>query len=60
MKRGELLRELSAQGCELKRNGARHDIWRNPANGKSAPVPRHSEIPNTLCSLIKKQLGLTV
>lgn len=58
MKRGDLLRELSAQGCLLKRNGGRHDIWHNPANGKSAPVPRHTEIPNTLCALIKKQLGL--
>jgi mRNA interferase HicA len=58
MKRGDLLRELAEQGCQLKRNGGRHDIWFNPANGKSAPVPRHTEIPNTLCTLIKKQLGL--
>ncbi len=58
MKRGDLLRELSAQGCQLKRNGGRHDIWQNPINGKTAPIPRHNEIPNTLCALIKKQLGL--
>ncbi|MBD1208909.1 MAG: type II toxin-antitoxin system HicA family toxin [Ignavibacteria bacterium] len=60
MKRGDLLRELSNAGCSLKRNGGRHDIWYNPSNGKSAPVPRHSEIPNTLCVLIKKQLGVSV
>jgi hypothetical protein len=60
MKRGDLLRELSTQGCQLKRNGGRHNIWYNPANGKSAPIPRHIEIPNTLCALIKKQLGLFV
>jgi mRNA interferase HicA len=59
MKRGDFVRELAAHGCQLKRNGARHDIWFNPANGKAAPVPRHSEIPNTLCTLIKKQLGIS-
>lgn len=58
MKRGDLVRELSLQGYVLKRNSGRHDIWYNPANEKSAPVPRHTEIPNTLCTLIKKQLGL--
>jgi len=29
----------------------------NRNNGKKAPVLRHSEIKNTLCTLIEKQLG---
>jgi mRNA interferase HicA len=58
MKRGDLLKKLSEQGCSLKRNGGRHDIWHNPKTGKSAPIPRHTEIPDTLCKLIQKQLGL--
>ena len=58
MKRKELIKELEKAGCYLKRHGAKHDIYVNPKNGKKAPVPRHVEIKNSLCELIKKQLGL--
>ena len=58
MKRQRLIRELEAAGCIFVRHGGRHDVYRNPANGKQAPVPRHREIPDTLCQLIRKQLGL--
>jgi mRNA interferase HicA len=44
MKRRELIRGLEAAGCVLHRHGKRHDIYRNPANGRQAPVPRHREI----------------
>ena len=59
MKRQEFVRELEQAGCELHRHGKRHDIYRNPANGKKAPVPRHREIADTLCEVIRKQLGLS-
>lgn len=58
MKRREFLRELAASGCRLKRHGGRHDLWENPATGRVAPVPRHPEIKETLCVLIRRQLGL--
>jgi mRNA interferase HicA len=58
MKRRDLVRELEAAGCVLHRHGKRHDIYRNPDNGQQAPVPRHREIPDTLCVLIRRQLGL--
>ncbi|HXU31872.1 MAG TPA: type II toxin-antitoxin system HicA family toxin [Thermoanaerobaculia bacterium] len=58
MKRGDLLRELARAGCVLKRHGGSHDIYWNPATGARAPVPRHQEIKNTLCDLIRRQLGL--
>jgi mRNA interferase HicA len=58
MKRQAFIRELMAAGCVLQRHGKRHDIYRNPANGRRAPVPRHTEIPDTLCTLIRRQLGL--
>ena len=58
MKRKQLVRELEQAGCELHRHGARHDIYRNPANSRKAPVPRHSEIRDSLCRLIRKQLGI--
>lgn len=58
MKRHELIRELVAAGCYLKRRGKRHDIYANPKTGCSAPIPRHREIKQSLCDLIRKQLGV--
>ncbi|HHT9126042.1 MAG TPA: type II toxin-antitoxin system HicA family toxin [Candidatus Brocadiia bacterium] len=58
MKRREFIRELVDTGCYLKRHGKKHDIYVNPRTGKKAPVPRHSEIRDSLCELIRKQLAL--
>jgi predicted RNA binding protein YcfA (HicA-like mRNA interferase family) len=52
------VRELTQAGCQLLRHGARHDIYENPANGRRAPVPRHAEIKNSLCRLIRRQLAI--
>jgi mRNA interferase HicA len=43
MKRGELLRHLRDNGCELLREGARHSWWHNPSQNKRSSVPRHTE-----------------
>ncbi|MBI3296871.1 MAG: type II toxin-antitoxin system HicA family toxin [Elusimicrobia bacterium] len=58
MKRRDLIRELVAAGCYLKRHGGRHDLYANPRSGRIAPVPRHNEIPDTLASVIRKQLAV--
>ena len=58
MKRQALIRELERLGCEFVRHGKQHDVYRNPGNGRQAPVPRHREIAETLCEVIRKQLGL--
>lgn len=58
MKRGELLRRLERFGCRLDREGSRHSIYVNPANGKKAPVPRHMEIDNRLAGKICSQLDI--
>jgi hypothetical protein len=58
MKRREFIKELVRAGCYLLRHGKRHDIYICRATGRKAPIPRHSEIPDTLCKLILKQLGL--
>ena len=42
----------------LKRRGKKHDIYFNPKNDRVSPVPRHIEIKDSLCKLIRKQLGL--
>jgi hypothetical protein len=59
VRRSELIRQLTQQGCVLLRHGARHDIYTNPANGKKQPVPRHAEIDEALARHIKRNLGLT-
>ncbi|MBM3821517.1 MAG: type II toxin-antitoxin system HicA family toxin [Verrucomicrobia bacterium] len=48
MKRRELIRELIDEGCYLKRHGGRHDLYHNPATGRSVPVPRHTELKDSL------------
>ena len=58
VKRRELLRGLVEKGCYLKRHGANHDLYTNPVNGRTVPVPRHAEIKDTLARAIRKQLGL--
>lgn len=58
MKLQAFLKELRKAGCILYRHGSRHDLYLNPANGRKAPVPRHKEIKNSLCRIIRKQLGL--
>jgi mRNA interferase HicA len=58
VKRTALIKLLVKSGCVLIRHGKRHDIYMNKKNGRKAPIPRHSEIKNTLCGLIKKQLSI--
>lgn len=42
----------------LHRHGGRRDLFLNPKNGRKAPVPRHGEIKESLCRVIRKQLDL--
>ena len=58
MKRKKFIRDLVQAGCYLERHGKRHDIYVNPSNGRKAPIPRHNEIKETLCQIIRKQLGV--
>lgn len=58
MKRRELIAHLERQGCRLEREGGRHTIYANPANGAKAPVPRHAEIDNRLVRKICQQLAI--
>jgi predicted RNA binding protein YcfA (HicA-like mRNA interferase family) len=60
MRAGELKNWLKKRGCCKLREGKKHEIWVNPANGDTASVDRHDgqEIPNGTVNSIKKQLGL--
>jgi len=58
MKRNEFIRKRKQDGCILLRPGARHDIYISPLTNKKQPVPRHTEIDNTLVKHIRKKLEL--
>ena len=58
MKRRDLVRYLSSQGCELLREGGRHSWWHNPIQNRRTALPRHSEIPDELAKKICKDLGV--
>jgi mRNA interferase HicA len=58
MKKKELLKYLSNQGCALLREGGRHSWWHNPALNKRSAIPRHSEIKDILARKICKDPGV--
>ena len=58
MKRRQLLRHLHYHGCELRREGSNHSIYRNPATGDTTAIPRHTEIADVLARKICKDLGI--
>lgn len=60
MKTKKFCAEIAAQGCFLFRHGKRHDIWKNPANGRTFAIPRHDsqEIPKALVIRARKELGI--
>jgi predicted RNA binding protein YcfA (HicA-like mRNA interferase family) len=57
MKRKHLIKILIRQGCVLIRNGAKHDIFHNPAKGTTQPVPRHNDINELLAKKVLKDLS---
>jgi predicted RNA binding protein YcfA (HicA-like mRNA interferase family) len=56
MKRKDLIRAIEAIGCVFIRHGGRHDWYQNPETKISQPVPRHSEIKDSLARHILKML----
>jgi len=60
MKRAELISHLKKNGCKLVRNGANHDLYQNPKNGKMSAIGRHNELDNLYCRMICKQLEIEI
>ncbi|HWT14332.1 MAG TPA: type II toxin-antitoxin system HicA family toxin [Patescibacteria group bacterium] len=58
MKRIDLLRHLTHNGCRLLREGANHSWWHLPQSGARPSVPRHNEINNPLAKKICRDLGI--
>jgi predicted RNA binding protein YcfA (HicA-like mRNA interferase family) len=57
MKRAELIKLLTAKGAILVRHGTNHDIYVQPKNGNTEPVPRHNEIKEFMAGKIIKNLS---
>lgn len=47
MKHVDLFRHLTQHGCHLNCQGARHEIYVNPANGSRTAVPRYRQVKDT-------------
>jgi len=60
VKKRDLERHLSANGCVLARQAANHEVWRNTATGQRTTVPRHKEIKPPTARGICRQLGVPV
>ncbi|WP_366919547.1 type II toxin-antitoxin system HicA family toxin [Hydrocarboniphaga sp.] len=58
MKRRDLLRHLTTNGCSLLREGGSHSWWQNTALNRRSAVPRHTEVNDHLAKKICKDLGV--
>lgn len=58
MKRRDLEAHLRRHGCEILREGGRHTVHVNSANGRKATVPRHNEIKTPTAREICNALGI--
>jgi mRNA interferase HicA len=58
MKRRQLIKHLTSNGCLLLREGAKHSIYFEPVSGKTSSVPRHVEIADLLARKICRDLGI--
>jgi mRNA interferase HicA len=58
MKRRQLPRHILENGCLLLREGSRHSVYYNPADGKVSTVPRHTEANDFLARKICRDPGI--
>ena len=58
MKRIDLIRHLTKNGCGLLREGSRHTIWKNLKAGNMTAIPRHKEIKEIMARKICKDLDI--
>jgi len=56
LKRRDLVRRLTAHGCELLREGGNHSVYINRPARKTSTVPRHRDINDFLARKICRDL----
>ncbi|MDA1313789.1 MAG: type II toxin-antitoxin system HicA family toxin [Acidobacteria bacterium] len=59
MKRRNVVRYLSEQGCEPLREGGNHSVYVNRSRKKVSAVPRHREINEFLVRKICRDLEIS-
>jgi predicted RNA binding protein YcfA (HicA-like mRNA interferase family) len=57
MKRVDRIKIITGRGAVLFRHGGNHDIYVQPNNGNTEPVPRHNEIKEFMAKKIIKNLS---
>ncbi|MGL6076728.1 MAG: type II toxin-antitoxin system HicA family toxin [Fimbriiglobus sp.] len=55
MKKIAFVKHLRRRGCQLIRQGKKHEFWAGPT-GSRATAPRHTELQNPLVKAICQQL----
>jgi len=58
MKRINLIRYLTKEGCIFVREGKKHSVFYNPFIKRSSTIPRHNEVNNFLAKKICRDLGV--
>jgi predicted RNA binding protein YcfA (HicA-like mRNA interferase family) len=58
MKRRDLIKHLTDNGCVLSREGGKYSIYTNPVTQKEVPVTRHPEMEDFAARKICRQLGI--
>lgn len=58
MKRRDLVKYLTDNGCVLIREGGKYSIYQNPVNQKEVPITRHPEMEDFAARKVCKQLGI--
>jgi hypothetical protein len=57
MKKGALLKRITAMGCVFVKHGKKHDVYKNPRTGITERIPRHSDINELLAIHIIENLS---
>lgn len=57
MKRRDLIKHITKNGCVLAREGGKYSVYTSPS-GIDVPVTRHPEISDFSAKKICKQLGI--
>lgn len=60
MKRVDLIKHLSVNGCIFLREGGKHSIFLNPKTRRISTIPRHNDINNFLAKKICRDLDIRI
>lgn len=59
MKRVDLIKHLTKEGCVFIREDAKHSVFFNPLTKRTSTIPRHIDIDVFLARKICRDLGIS-